>query len=190
MPRVTKEPEERRQEILDTAMKLFYEKGYEKTSMTDIACALHIAQGLCYRYFPSKEALFDAAIDQYAQAQVDRMAVILEKKGLALTQLIEEMPTFLEAEADGSSIGRLCHGPESRKIHDQLSLRVCAKLMPLVQSLLEKAVLHGEVQLADTQAAASFCVYGQLGLLLDQALPQPERVRRIKAFLGPLMQKL
>ena len=190
MPRVTKEPEERRQEILDTAMKLFYEKGYEKTSMTDIANALHIAQGLCYRYFPSKETLFDTAIDQYAQAQVDRMAVILQEKPLTLLQLVEQMPTFLEAEADGSYIDRLCHGPESRKIHHQLSLSVCAKMMPVVQSLLEEAVLRGEVQLADPQAAASFCVYGQLGILLDQTLPPPERVRRIKAFLSTLVQRV
>ena len=36
----------------------FWEKGYEKTSMTEIAQAMQVAQGLCYRYFPSKEALF------------------------------------------------------------------------------------------------------------------------------------
>ena len=56
--RITKEPEERKQEILDTAMRLFYEKGYEKTSIADIAKEIGVAQGLCYRYFPSKEALF------------------------------------------------------------------------------------------------------------------------------------
>lgn len=190
MPRITKEPEERRQEILDTAMKLFYEKGYEKTSMTDIATALHVAQGLCYRYFPSKEALFDTAIDQYAQTQVDRMAVVLQEKDLALPELIEQMPTFLEAEADGSYIDRLCHGPESRKIHHQLSMSICAKMMPLVQALLEKAAARGEVQPTDPQAAASFCVYGQLGILLDQSLPPSERVRRIKAFLGTFVPKL
>lgn len=44
----TKEPEVRRQEILDTAMKLFYEKGYEKTSITDNAREMGVAQGLCY----------------------------------------------------------------------------------------------------------------------------------------------
>ena len=32
--RVTKEPEVRKQEILDTALKLFGENGYEKTSIT------------------------------------------------------------------------------------------------------------------------------------------------------------
>ena len=56
MSRITKDPTERRQEILDTALKLFWEKGYEKTSMTEIAQAMQVAQGLCYRYFPSKEA--------------------------------------------------------------------------------------------------------------------------------------
>ena len=35
--RIVKEPEERKQEILETAMRLFYEKGYEKTSIADIA---------------------------------------------------------------------------------------------------------------------------------------------------------
>ena len=62
MPRITKDPTERRQEILDTALKLFWEKGYEKTSMTEIAQAMQVAQGLCYRYFPSKEALFQTAV--------------------------------------------------------------------------------------------------------------------------------
>ena len=57
--RITKEPEVRKQEILDTALKLFGENGYEKTSITDIAKAIGVAQGVCYRYFPSKEALLD-----------------------------------------------------------------------------------------------------------------------------------
>ena len=42
MSRITKDPTERRQEILDTALKLFWEKGYEKTSMTEIAQAMQV----------------------------------------------------------------------------------------------------------------------------------------------------
>ena len=47
--RISKEPEARKQEILETAMKLFAEKGYEKTSISDIAKEIGVAQGLCYR---------------------------------------------------------------------------------------------------------------------------------------------
>ncbi|MCW7999779.1 TetR family transcriptional regulator, partial [Clostridium sp. cpc1] len=37
MVRISKDPEVRKQEILEAAMKLFYMKGYEATSMADIA---------------------------------------------------------------------------------------------------------------------------------------------------------
>ena len=89
--RVTKEPEVRKQEILDTALKLFGEHGYEKTSISDIAKAIGIAQGLCYRYFPSKEALFDSAIEQYADVLLEQFAGIEKDKYKTLRQVIEGM---------------------------------------------------------------------------------------------------
>ena len=88
--RVTKEPEVRKQEILDTALKLFGENGYEKTSITDIAKAIGVAQGLCYRYFPSKEALFDSAIEQYADVLVEQFAGAEKEDHKTLRQIIED----------------------------------------------------------------------------------------------------
>lgn len=183
MPRITKEPEERRQEILETAIRLFYEKGYEKTSMADIAKEMNVAQGLCYRYFPSKETLFDTAIDQYAQVLVSRMAQFLEGANITLRELISHMPTFLDTETDDNYTYKLCHGPEGKKIHNQLSLSICARMMPIVKEQLDLANERGEIQLSDTQTTASFCVYGQLGMLLQAEIPGEERVKRIKDFL-------
>ena len=77
--RITKDPQERKQEILETAMRLFQEKGYEKTSISDIAKAIGVAQGLCYRYFPSKEVLFDEVVDQYATMQVQALSATVKK---------------------------------------------------------------------------------------------------------------
>lgn len=93
--RITKEPEVRKQEILDTALKLFGENGYEKTSITDIAKAIGVAQGLCYRYFPSKEALFDSAIEQYADVLVEQFADAETDDRKTLRQIIEEMPATM-----------------------------------------------------------------------------------------------
>ena len=144
--RVTKEPEARKQEILDTALKLFGENGYEKTSITDIAKAIGVAQGLCYRYFPS-----------------------------------EDMPATME-ERD-TKYYSVFHGAENKKFHDQLSLKVCEKLVPLVEKLLLRARQKGEIQFDDIQAAAMFCVYGQLGILLADDLTQEDKSKRIREFL-------
>ena len=113
MARITKLPEERRKEIIDTAIKLFYEKGYEKTTISDIAKEINVAQGLCYRYFPSKEALFDCAIDQYAQSLADNIIEFTKDKNLSLKEIIMEMPTFIDIEKENTIFYKLCHSDES-----------------------------------------------------------------------------
>ena len=67
------------------------------------------------------------------------------------------------------------------KFHNQLSLKIWAKLQPVVKELLEAAKEHGAIHIQDVEKAASFCVYGQLGILLAQAIGANERL--IPAFL-------
>ncbi len=179
--RITKEPEVRKQEILDMALKLFGEKGYEKTSIADIAKAIGVAQGLCYRYFPSKEALFDSAIEQYANVLVEQYTVVPKDNTQTLRQVIEVMP--FTAEDRNTKYYSVFHGSENRKFHDQLCLKVCEKMVPMAEELLHQARQKGEIQFDDLQTVARFCVYGQLGILLADDLTQEEKAKRIRAFL-------
>jgi len=55
MMRIVKEYDERRNEIIDTAKKLFITKGYNKSSVNDILNEIGIAKGTFYYYFASKE---------------------------------------------------------------------------------------------------------------------------------------
>ena len=71
--RIVKDPEERKQEIIETALKLFAEKGYEYTTMQDIAERMNVSQGLCYRYFKSKAEIFAASSDYYARKAVEQI---------------------------------------------------------------------------------------------------------------------
>ena len=179
--RITKEPEVRKQEILDTALRIFGEKGYEKTSITDIAKAIGVAQGLCYRYFPSKEALFDSAIEQYADVLVEQMGSFQTDDNLTLRQIIEDMPSAMEDR--NTKYYPVFHGAENKKFHDQLTLKVCEKMVPIVEKMLQQAKQKGEIQFDDLQTAAAFCVYGQLGILLADDLTQEEKSKRIREFL-------
>ncbi|MGE5481996.1 MAG: TetR/AcrR family transcriptional regulator [Bacteroidota bacterium] len=54
----------RRQEILEAALRLFAEKGYRATTNADIARAAGVTPAALYYYFPSKQALFRAAVSE------------------------------------------------------------------------------------------------------------------------------
>lgn len=53
---------ETRQQIVEAADELFYHRGYEKTSFSDIADAVRISRGNFYYHFKSKDEILDAVI--------------------------------------------------------------------------------------------------------------------------------
>lgn len=62
LPRFSRES--RTQNIVDVAMQLFARDGYGQTSMSSIAAALGGSKATLYKYFPSKEVLFETAMVQ------------------------------------------------------------------------------------------------------------------------------
>jgi AcrR family transcriptional regulator len=70
LQRLTQEErsEKSRQQILDSALKLFSHKGYGATSVRDIAEEAGLSKGNVYHHFPDKEAIFRALIDRYFDA--------------------------------------------------------------------------------------------------------------------------
>lgn len=56
-PRVTPRAEDTRRKIYEAAMELFREKGFEQTTMRDIAAKAGVALGGTYYYFSSKDAI-------------------------------------------------------------------------------------------------------------------------------------
>ena len=56
-PPQTAKAEETRAKILDTALRLFQERGFDRTTMRDVAAEAGVATGAAYYYFRSKEEL-------------------------------------------------------------------------------------------------------------------------------------
>ncbi len=56
--RKEREKEQRRNEIVDVAEKLFFKKGFDGVSMDDVAKESELAKGTLYLYFKNKESLF------------------------------------------------------------------------------------------------------------------------------------
>jgi len=54
----------RREQIVDAAMTRFAEGGFHSTGMAEVIAATGLSAGAVYRYFPSKEALIQAIVEE------------------------------------------------------------------------------------------------------------------------------
>lgn len=182
--RISKEPEERKQEILEIAIKLFAQNGFEKTSISDIAREIGVAQGLCYRYFPSKDVLFQTALDEYANMLISKMTKGIDIKQNSLKEILNKMTLFSEHESD--TYYQMFHDNQNKNFHDLLALCVCKKLTPIVQEIIIRANQNHEINISDPETCSSFCAFGQLGILMNNEIALNEKSDRIKAFFNKL----
>jgi AcrR family transcriptional regulator len=88
MPRKS---ERTRQRIVEAANQLFYYKGYNRTSFSDVVAAAGVPRGNIYYYFKSKDDILKAAIDY----RIDRIGGMLQGWTESYRTPIERIKRFL-----------------------------------------------------------------------------------------------
>lgn len=88
--REVKPASERRKEILDAAVALFSEKGFNETTVQDIAAKSGVATGTVYLYFPSKDHIL--------------LALHQKMGGTMLDQITEVVSSLLERQSRGEGV--------------------------------------------------------------------------------------
>src|SRR5690606_30810222 len=63
-----------RARILDQAAELFARRGYENSSVGELAAALGVSKAALYHYFPTKQDIFDSIIVEVLQGLRDEVA--------------------------------------------------------------------------------------------------------------------
>ena len=94
-----KYPEQTHKRILDVSTKLFFEKGYEETSLQDIIDGLGgMTKGAIYHHFHSKEDILIAVVNRMCDDSNNKMAQIRDDDSLTGKQKFEKM--FSESLSD------------------------------------------------------------------------------------------
>ena len=88
-------------QVLDQAAELFWERGYEATSVADLEEHLGLGRQSLYNVFGDKEQLFLRALERYAENAHEMRRQLLMKEGAGLP----EIRAFFRANADGLSQG-------------------------------------------------------------------------------------
>jgi AcrR family transcriptional regulator len=88
--------ERRREDILATAASSFAEHGYHRTDVQWIADGLGVSKGTIYRYFPTKEELFLAAVRRGVQRLYDALDAATATIADPLERLCANVTSYLE----------------------------------------------------------------------------------------------
>ena len=88
--------EDTKQRILDKALELFADRGYDAVSVGEIAKAVGIKAPSLYNHFPCKRAIFDALVESTAA----RYAADTDRINIHVQDVQKDIPVFTEITED------------------------------------------------------------------------------------------
>ncbi|MDB6080088.1 MAG: TetR family transcriptional regulator [Akkermansiaceae bacterium] len=157
-------------EALDKALKIFWQKGYEGTSLTDLTESMGINRPSLYAAFGNKEALFRKALDRYAETAgaMTRAALAEPTARGVVEQLLRKTAEGLGNPSNPRGClavqAALACGEEADPVKKELIARRCAS-EKAVRDRLERAKAEGDLPASsDPGALAGFIAAVQQGM--------------------------
>ena len=94
---LTRSQQARLQRVIDAAVELGLEGGYEAVQMRDVASRAHVAMGTVYRYFTSKDHLLAAALVHWVEQLDARLAQVPPRGEKPADRVIDVLDRALRA---------------------------------------------------------------------------------------------
>lgn len=185
---------------LDKVMHLFWQKGYQDTSMADLVQHSGVQRYGLYETFGDKQALFQRALDWYLSTVISQRLLMFEKKqpDPSLAEIKQFFEQFIEyLDHPSSSLGCLiCNTAIEVSSHDEIVVsrvqQYFARLRQGFARALNRAKQTGEIaESTDISQMTEFLVGSVLGLTTYARSPAPRKdvqtyVRGIIAMLERL----
>lgn len=186
--RISKEPEVRKREIADNAMRLFCEKGYEATSMKDIARAVNVVPGLCYNYFKSKYELYEYALTLYAEECIFPINEILLGEEESPEVYYEKIVNVFIRNEGKEKYHDFFHKDGNQLFHKQLEIIMNDKLQPYLENFIARLNNKGQLMVEDPKSVSRFIVYGQSPIVNDDSLSPEEKADKVMKIIKLLLK--
>lgn len=142
--RIVKDAEERRNEILDVAERLFCTKGFDNTSTNDILTEIGIARGTLYYHFKSKEDILDAMIERLTNQMVEKASVIALDESIPVLERLTGTMLSLNVDNElGHMVMEQVHRPQNALMHQKLELMLLGRVNRLITRITEDGIRQG-----------------------------------------------
>ncbi|SFE91057.1 transcriptional regulator, TetR family [Paenibacillus algorifonticola] len=185
--RILKDPEERKNEILDAAEMLFYTKGYNKTTINDILQEIGIAKGTFYYYFKSKEEVMDAIIMRIVAADVASAKSIASSSELpTLVKLFQILMAQKPKNGDRKELLlEQFHQVGNAEMHQKSLVQTIIHLTPVLTAVIEQGIEERIFQTEYPKETVEFLIVSST-FLFDEGLFEwqaEEMIQKAKAFI-------
>ena len=142
--RIVKDAEERRNEILDVAERLFCTKGFDNTSTNDILTEIGIARGTLYYHFKSKEDILDAMIERLTNQMVEKASVIALDESIPVLERLTGTMLSLNVDNElGHMVMEQVHRPQNALMHQKLEHMLLGRVNRLITRITEDGIRQG-----------------------------------------------
>ncbi|MBK9781468.1 MAG: TetR/AcrR family transcriptional regulator [Anaerolineales bacterium] len=138
---------ETRSRILEAAVKVFATKGYHDTKVDDIVNEAQTSKGSFYFYFPSKQDIFIALSDTFADLLESRLAEAIqsERHGLQQMDAALRVSLGLFSQYRGLAKVALVQAVGLGAVFEERRRAINDRLTRLIQSRLETAATEGSI---------------------------------------------
>ena len=155
--------------VLLDAMNLFWEKGYEATSIKDIVEVTGLKPGSLYNLYGNKEGIFDAVVLNYSEILRSQVKTILEKSDSSLESIKNFLhdivvATILNEKTNGCLLAKtlLVLSSKDKKLQQEIT-DVFQEVELLLEKTIEKAIANGETKV-DPKYFAKFIITNLYGM--------------------------
>jgi AcrR family transcriptional regulator len=182
----------KRNDILNTAMRLIYTKGYEQMTIQTILDTLHISRGALYHYFDSKQTLVEELIERSAIEVEVSLLSIFENPTLTSIQKIQgyfDYSTRWKAQQQELLIGALqnWYSDENAIMRQKLttkSVKYMARLLePVIRQGIEEGVMKTRFPAEVAHIFADLTVDLSDRLIELMFSSEPDSFQRAQVFL-------
>lgn len=118
--------EQRRNDIVEAARQLYEERGLSRTSVKDIAERAGITRSLFYHYFPDKQAVTSAVLDDFVEDYIEALSIWNDERMTGeIEQALDGVVRVLRVSVfEGSSFRRALDTRENAALYIEFINRV------------------------------------------------------------------
>jgi len=175
--------------ILDAALSIFSNKGYHATKLDEIVDAAHTSKGAIYLYFPNKEQLFLALVDQFADLLERRVNEAIEHESNGIDRvraaLVAVVQTFGKYRMPAKIL--LVQAVGLGSVFEKKRRETTDRFAALIQTHLDESVNMKHIAPTDTEVVAHAWMGAIYNLMIQWVYTGEPASDRILGTLVPLL---